>query len=66
MREDAEKFAEEDKVKRELVDVRNEADQAIYASESSLKEHKDALDEANVTAMEVTKSMFSSALRILA
>jgi len=52
MREDAEKFAEEDKVKRELVDVRNEADQAIYASESSLKEHKDALDEANVTAIE--------------
>ena len=52
MRDDAEKFAEEDKQKRELVEIRNEADQLVYASESSLKEHKETLDADTVTAIE--------------
>ena len=32
---------------RALVDVRNEADQMIYQTESLLEEHKDAISEGN-------------------
>ncbi|HIA27820.1 MAG TPA: molecular chaperone DnaK [Planctomycetes bacterium] len=52
MRQDAERYSEEDKSKRALVEVRNEADQAIYATENSLKEHREQLDEANIEAIE--------------
>jgi molecular chaperone DnaK len=42
---DAEIHAEEDKKKRELVDARNMADSLIYATEKSVKEAGDKLDE---------------------
>jgi len=39
MKKDAESHAEEDKKKREVVDLKNQADQVIYATEKTLKEH---------------------------
>ena len=45
MRQEAEKYADEDKSARELVDLRNEADTACYATESSLKEYAEKLEE---------------------
>jgi len=39
MRKDAEKFAGEDKKKRELIDAKNQADQVAYQTEKTLKEH---------------------------
>jgi molecular chaperone DnaK len=39
MRKDAEDHAEDDKKKREVVDLKNQADQLIYATEKTLKEH---------------------------
>ncbi len=39
MRKDAEAHAEEDKKKRELIDARNQADQTVYQTEKTLKEH---------------------------
>jgi molecular chaperone DnaK len=36
----AEKFKEEDKKRRELVDLKNEADSLIFNTEKSLNEHK--------------------------
>jgi molecular chaperone DnaK len=39
MKKDAESHAEEDKKKREVVDLKNQADQLIYATEKTLKEH---------------------------
>jgi len=42
MRKDAEAHAEEDKVKKELVEARNDADTLIYTAEKTLKEVKDA------------------------
>ncbi|MFH1687207.1 MAG: molecular chaperone DnaK [bacterium] len=45
MVKDAEKHADEDKAKEELIKARNEADQFIYASEKSLKEHGDKVTE---------------------
>ncbi|MBN2559351.1 MAG: molecular chaperone DnaK, partial [Phycisphaerae bacterium] len=39
MRKDAEKFAEEDKKKKDLIDAKNRADQVVYQTEKTLKEH---------------------------
>jgi len=45
MVQDAEKHAEEDKQKGELIKARNEADQLAYAMEKTLKEHGDKVSE---------------------
>jgi len=47
MRRDAEAHAEEDKKKRELADLRNEADQTIWVTEKTLKEHADKLSDSD-------------------
>ncbi|MGR3300934.1 MAG: molecular chaperone DnaK [Candidatus Scalindua sp.] len=52
MQSEAESHAEEDKKKRELVDVLNQADQAIYATENTLKEHGDKVDEAEKASID--------------
>ena len=41
MAKDAESHAEEDKKRREVVDQKNQADQLIYSTEKTLKEHGD-------------------------
>ena len=41
MKKAAESHAEEDKKKREVVDLKNQADQLIYSTEKTLKEHGD-------------------------
>jgi molecular chaperone DnaK len=41
MTKDAEAHAEEDKKKREVIDLKNQADQLIYSTEKALKEHGD-------------------------
>ena len=47
MQKEAELHAEEDKKNREVVDVLNQADQVIYSTENTLKEHGDKVDEAD-------------------
>ncbi|MFQ5795116.1 MAG: molecular chaperone DnaK [Candidatus Bipolaricaulia bacterium] len=49
MRQEAEEHEEEDKLKAEEVETRNQADQLIYATEKSLNEHGEVLsdDERN-------------------
>ncbi|MFB0552355.1 MAG: molecular chaperone DnaK [Phycisphaerae bacterium] len=47
MAKDAEIHAEEDKRKREVVDLKNQADQLIYSTEKTLKEHGEKVS-ANV------------------
>jgi len=39
MRREAESYADQDKQKRELADIRNQADAALYQMEKTLKEH---------------------------
>jgi molecular chaperone DnaK len=46
MTKEAAAHAEEDKQEKELVEVRNEAEQTIRQTEKALDEHKDKLDEA--------------------
>ncbi|MEE9260080.1 MAG: molecular chaperone DnaK [Candidatus Scalindua sediminis] len=45
MQREAEQHAEEDKKKSELVNARNQADQVIYSTEKTLKEHGDKISE---------------------
>jgi len=45
MMKEAEKFAEEDKKKREEAELRNETDTLIYTTERSLKEHGDKISQ---------------------
>ncbi len=52
MQSEAESHVEEDKKKRELVDVLNHADQAIYSTENTLKEHGDKVDEAEKASID--------------
>jgi len=52
MRKDAESHAEEDKKKRELATVRNQASNMAYDTEKLIKEHADKLDEGSKTAIE--------------
>lgn len=52
MVKDAEAHADEDKKKRELVDLRNQADALIHSTESTLAEHGEALDAGDKTAIE--------------
>lgn len=47
MKTDAEKHAEEDKRKKELVEARNRASQAAFEAEKQLKEHGDKLEKAD-------------------
>lgn len=51
MRKDAEAHAEEDKQKRELAEVRNQASNFVYQTEKTLKEHEDKLDDASKEAL---------------
>lgn len=48
----AEKYKDEDKKRRELVDVKNEADSAIFNTEKSLNEHKAKLQPNEVQEIE--------------
>ncbi|HOL31983.1 MAG TPA: molecular chaperone DnaK [Anaerohalosphaeraceae bacterium] len=47
MRKDAEAHAAEDKKRREVIDLKNQADQLVYSTEKMLKEHGDKVP-ANV------------------
>ncbi|HIO97629.1 MAG TPA: molecular chaperone DnaK, partial [Leucothrix sp.] len=49
MVKDAEAHADEDKKTRELVDARNQADGLVHATEKSLAEYGDKVDEAEKT-----------------
>ncbi|CAN5723691.1 molecular chaperone DnaK [soil metagenome] len=51
MRMDADSHAAEDKHRRELAEVRNEADQRVYQMEKLLDENKDKLRESDVSAV---------------
>ncbi len=49
---DAERFAAEDKAKKDEVDTRNAADSAVYQAEKTLKEMGDKLDAGDRSAVE--------------
>merc|ERR1712241_948787 len=64
MQQEAEQFAEEDKIKRESAEVRNTADSTLWRVESTLEEHDDKIDdelkEEIKTAMTELKDVMDS------
>jgi molecular chaperone DnaK len=63
MRKDAELHAEEDKNKREEVEVRNEADNAVYRSEKMLKDNADKISGDDKSKIENAISAAKEALK---
>lgn len=63
MVKDAESHESEDQTKRELIQARNEADQVVYATEKTVKEHGDKVSEEDKKkieeALEKLKSVMS-------
>ncbi|HUW59238.1 MAG TPA: molecular chaperone DnaK [Planctomycetota bacterium] len=62
MKKDAEQYAAEDHKRREVVDARNQADQLIYQTERTLKEHGDKLTDADRQRIESTKKRLEEAI----
>ena len=63
MVKDAEANKEEDKKKRESVDVRNQADTLIHSTEKNLKEHGAKITDAEKKAIEDASSGLKEALK---
>jgi len=59
---DAKKFEEDDKKKREEIEIRNQADMAVFSAEKMLKESGDKLDPAEKTKIEESAAAVKTAL----
>ena len=62
MRRDADLHADEDKVKREEIEVRNEADGAVYRSDKMFKDNLDKLSESDRVQIEESAQKTKDAL----
>ncbi|MEW6741947.1 MAG: molecular chaperone DnaK [Planctomycetota bacterium] len=63
MRRDAEAHREEDTKRRELAEVRNAADNLIYQTEKTLKEHGDKLSDADRRRIEEARKKLQEAAK---
>jgi molecular chaperone DnaK len=63
MMKDAEAHADEDRRKREEVEARNQADNVVYQTEKTLKEHGDKLEEGDRKQVEDALSEAKEALK---
>jgi molecular chaperone DnaK len=61
MRKDAEAHAAEDKKRRELVDLKNQAEQFVHQTDKQLAEHGAKLSAADKQAIEAAKAKLSEA-----
>jgi molecular chaperone DnaK len=61
--EDAEKFAEEDKKRKEAVEIRNNAEQMVFQCENTLTELGDKVDAADKAAIEAEIEKVKEALK---
>ncbi|MCB2078331.1 MAG: Hsp70 family protein, partial [Novosphingobium sp.] len=62
MVQDAEKFAEEDKKRREQAEARNNADSLVHATEQQIAEHGDKIDAALKAEVEAAIAETKTAL----
>lgn len=60
---DAEKFAEEDKKRKDEVDTRNQADQMVYQTEKTLGEVGDKLSDSEKTDLQAKSDAVKEALK---
>ena len=61
--EEAEKFAEEDKKRKEAVEIRNNAEQMVFQCENTLTELGDKIDAADKAAIETEINKVKEALK---
>ncbi len=59
---DAEKYAEQDKQKRELIELKNKAESVVHEAEKTLEEHGDAIDADDKQAIETAVAELRSAI----
>jgi molecular chaperone DnaK len=62
MVQDAEKFAEEDKKRREGAEARNQADSLVHTTEKQLQEHGDKIDASLKSDVEAKLAATKTAL----
>ncbi|NPV26862.1 MAG: molecular chaperone DnaK [Firmicutes bacterium] len=62
MVKDAERYAEEDKKRKEAVETRNQADSLIYQTEKTLKEFREKADKSEVEKIEKAKETLKEAV----
>ncbi|WP_284125488.1 molecular chaperone DnaK [Parerythrobacter aestuarii] len=62
MVQDAEKFAEEDKKRKEAAEARNQADSLVHATEKQLEEHGDKIDASLKSDVEAALAEAKAAL----
>ena len=62
MVQDAEKFAEEDKKRKESAEARNQADSLVHATEKQLEEHGDKIDASLKSEVEEKVAALKTAL----
>jgi molecular chaperone DnaK len=62
MRKEADSFAEEDRLRRELAEVRNQADSLLYTCEKTLLENRERVRSELVTAVETASLEVRAAL----
>ena len=60
---EAEQYAEEDKKRKEAIDIRNNADQLVYQSEKTLSEIGDKVDQADKDAVQAEIDKVKEALK---
>ncbi|MBD3349721.1 MAG: molecular chaperone DnaK, partial [Candidatus Eisenbacteria bacterium] len=60
---EAEEHAEEDKARREEIEIRNQADSLVYTTEKTLREHGDQLDASDRTQIEEAISKLRDTLK---
>ena len=61
MTREAEAHREEDKARRELIDLKNQVDHIVHETDKQLGEHKDKLTEEDVKEIEAAKEELSQA-----
>ncbi|MDO3678039.1 molecular chaperone DnaK [Paenibacillus ehimensis] len=62
MMKDAEAHAEEDRKRKEAVEVRNQADQLVYSAEKTIKDLGDKVDQAEIDKTNAAKDKVKKAL----
>ncbi|MFZ5900410.1 molecular chaperone DnaK [Desulforudis sp. DRI-14] len=63
MVKDAEKYAEEDRKRKELIETKNQADSLLYQADKTVKEFKDKADLAQIEAVEKAAAELREALK---
>ena len=63
MKSDAQKYGEEDKKRKEEIDLRNQADALVYSTDKQMKDLGDKMTPANKEKIEAAKTRLANAIK---